>query len=69
MTYVLAGSGLEPWAAAERQLRILRLILGRGMSVHAAETVVDAAMFGIGCIEGTIRKQIEERKSKCESES
>ena len=39
--------------------RTQRLIIGRGMAVQAAETVVDAAMFGHGCIEGDVRKKQE----------
>jgi hypothetical protein len=34
----------------------------RGMTLRAAETVVDAAMFGIGCLEGTVRARIELEK-------
>lgn len=34
----------------------------REMTYQAAVTVVDAAMFGKGCIEGTVRKQIEEEQ-------
>lgn len=40
--------------------RVGQLIVVRGMSGRAARIVVDAAMFGIGCLEGTVRKQIEE---------
>jgi hypothetical protein len=49
---------------AERAERITRLIEDRQMTVRAAVTVVDAAMFGIGCTEGTVRKQIEAKKQK-----
>ena len=41
--------------------RVARLVLRpRSMTLLAAQTVVDAAMLGIGCVEGTVRKQIEE---------
>ena len=40
--------------------RVCRLVYDREMTYRAAVTVVDAAMFGKGCLEGTIRKQIEE---------
>lgn len=33
----------------ERARRIMHLIVERGMTLHAASIVVDAAMFGIGC--------------------
>lgn len=45
---------------SDRADRITRLIEDRGMTPKAAATVVDAAMFGIGCLEGTIRKKIQE---------
>ena len=47
-------------AMDERADRITRLIEDRGMTPKAAATVVDAAMFGIGCIEGQVRKKIQE---------
>ena len=31
----------------------------RGLSHHAAVIVVDAAMLGIGCLEGEVRKRIQ----------
>jgi hypothetical protein len=31
------------------------------MTVEAATIVVNAAMFGIGCIEGTVRAEIQAR--------
>lgn len=37
----------------------LRRLLDRGLSLRAAETVVDAAMFGIGCTEGVVREAIQ----------
>lgn len=44
--------------------RVARLVLRpRSMTLKAAQTVVDAAMFGKGCLEGTVRNQIEERKT------
>ena len=52
---------LESWALAERAKRITALVeKPRCMTVAAATTVVDAAMFGIGCIEGQVRKKIQE---------
>jgi hypothetical protein len=45
-----------------RSLRIMRLVEApRMMSIRAAVTVVDAAMFGIGCVEGTVRAEIQKR--------
>lgn len=51
----------------ERTARITRLVeKPRCMTPEAAAVVVDAAMFGIGCTEGTVRakiqKQMEETK-------
>jgi len=46
----------------ERADRITRLIEERLMTPEAAATVVDAAMFGIGCTEGTVRARIEQEK-------
>ena len=43
----------------ERLTRIHRLQSTRGMTFRAAATVVDAAMFGDGCVEGTVRAKIE----------
>jgi len=34
------------------------------MTPEAAAVVVDAAMFGIGCMEGTVRRQIELDKNQ-----
>ena len=49
----------------ERAARITRLIeKPRCMTPEAAATVVDAAMFGIGCIEGTVRDRIQADKEK-----
>jgi len=31
------------------------------MTPEAAARVVDAAMFGIGCVEGTIRQQVQKK--------
>ncbi len=45
----------------ERETRIWRLIYLRGMSPRAAATVVDAAMFGIGCIEGNVRREVQKK--------
>jgi len=41
--------------------RVARLVLRpRSMSMRAAQTVIDAAMFGRGCVEGTVRARIQE---------
>jgi hypothetical protein len=53
--YVLHG--------CERARRIMRLIVNRGMSLRAASVVVDAAMYEIGCTEGTVRAKIELEKA------
>jgi hypothetical protein len=53
-------------AQLERGLRIYSLVKDRGMTYRAAETVVDAAMFGIGCIEGDVREKIEREKVSAE---
>jgi hypothetical protein len=47
---------------AEWASRIGRLIVERGMTYRAARIVVDAAMYNIGCTEGTVRKRIEEEQ-------
>jgi hypothetical protein len=53
----------------ERSIRILRLVEApRLMTVRAAVTVVDAAMFGIGCTEGMMRKKIQREKDVADSE-
>ena len=42
--------------------RVIRLVNNpRCMTVEAATIVVNAAMFGIGCIEGTVRAEIQAR--------
>jgi hypothetical protein len=46
----------------ERARRIMRLIVNRDMSLRAASIVVDAAMYGVGCIEGEVRAEIERKK-------
>ena len=46
----------------QRLYRILRLMIRRRMTFEAARTVVDAAMYGIGCIEGKVRAKIEAEK-------
>ena len=48
----------------ERADRITRLIEERGMTPKAAATVIDAAMFGIGCLEGRVRAEQQERLDK-----
>ena len=50
------------WLMLQRISRIWKLMFYRGMAFEAARTVVDAAMFGIGCIEGQVRARIEEEK-------
>jgi hypothetical protein len=44
--------------------RIDRLMTVRGMTLRAARTVVDAAMFGVGCVEGEVRERIELEKMR-----
>ena len=40
--------------------RVQRLVLRpRSMTLRAAKTVVDAAMYGKGCLEGEVRARIE----------
>ncbi len=46
----------------ERFDRIRHLVEDHGMAFRAARTVVDAAMYGIGCTEGTVREKIEREK-------
>ena len=46
----------------ERAERIIRLQTSRGMTPRAATITVDAAMYGIGCVEGMIREKIEREK-------
>ena len=45
----------------ERAVRITRLIEQRYMTPEAAAIVIDAAMFGIGCIEGKVREEQQKR--------
>lgn len=48
--------------------RIMRLVdAPRLMSIRAATITVDAAMFGIGCIEGEVRARIEAQKKEPQS--
>ncbi len=42
--------------------RVLRLMFIRRMTARAARTVIDAAMYGIGCVEGEVRSRIEREK-------
>jgi hypothetical protein len=51
-------ANLHEWLARFQRL------LYRGLTVRAAETVIDAAMFGHGCTEGTVRQEIEDMKHK-----
>ena len=47
----------------EYSQRIMRLVdAPRLMSIRAATITVEAAMFGIGCIEGEVRARIEAQK-------
>ena len=46
----------------ERAERIIRLQTSRGMTPRAATITVDAAMYGIGCVEGEVRARIEKEK-------
>ena len=52
----------------EYRERVATLIAFRGMSDRAARIVVDAAMYGIGCIEGEVRARIETQKKEPLSE-
>ena len=52
----------------EYRERVANLIAFRGMSDRAARIVVDAAMYGIGCIEGEVRARIETQKKEPLSE-
>jgi hypothetical protein len=56
----MTGKFKEDRQVYEWSKRVLRLTNPpRSMSPKAAMLVVDAAMFGIGCIEGKVRKRIE----------
>jgi len=44
--------------------RVWRLMYFRGITLRAARIVVDAAMYGLHCTEGTIRAQVEANKKK-----
>ena len=47
----------------EYSQRIMRLVdAPRLMSIRAATITVEAAMFGIGCVEGDMRAKIEAQK-------
>jgi predicted NAD-dependent protein-ADP-ribosyltransferase YbiA (DUF1768 family) len=47
----------------EYSQRIMRLVdAPRLMSIRAATITVEAAMFGIGCVEGAMRAKIEAQK-------
>ena len=54
------GRFVEMWPCLEHAYRVKRLI-ERGLTVRAATIVVDAAMLGEGCIEGTVRAEIQAR--------
>lgn len=42
----------------EYHKRVQRLVNNRGMTLRAAETVVNAAMHAVGCTEGEVRERI-----------
>lgn len=45
--------------------RVAKLVLRpRSMTLRAAQTVVDAAMFGKGCLEGTMRAKIQAEQER-----
>ena len=47
--------------------RVARLVLRpRSMTLKAAQVVIDAAMFGIGCVEGAVREEQQQRINKGE---
>jgi hypothetical protein len=52
----------------EYSARVWWLTFLRGMTLRAAKIVVDAAMYGKGCIEGEVRAAIEAQKKKPTSE-
>ena len=52
----------------EYRKRVANLIAFRGMSDRAARIVVDAAMYGKGCVEGKVREDIERKKKEPLSE-
>ena len=45
----------------------LTALIERGMTRRAAETVVDAAMFGLGCTEGTMRVKIQAANDRAQN--
>ena len=47
--------------------RRLEKLLERGLSPREASIVLNAAMFGIGCIEGEVRARIEAQKKEPQS--
>lgn len=55
-TEALRRANIHEW------VRRYQALLFKGMSVRGAETVVDAAMFGVGCTEGEVRAKIEKAK-------
>lgn len=54
-----------PMSEPEREeywKRVARLVLRpRSMTLQAAQIVIDAAMFGIGCVEGRVREDQQRR--------
>ena len=60
-------SGFDLCAECETELewtaRVAALQVNRGMTARAATITVDAAMYGIGCVEGMIREKIEREKN------
>jgi hypothetical protein len=57
---------IRPKDTSSRGEYVARLtaLLNRGLTRRAAETVVDAAMFGLGCTEGTRREEIQKALDK-----
>ena len=39
-------------------------LMARGMTQRAATVVIDACMYGEGCLEGRVREQIEKEKEE-----
>ena len=59
------GGAMKLEDIPEYMLRVWKLMdPPRSMSHRAAKIVVEAAMFGIGCLEGEMRKKIEQEKTR-----
>ena len=61
---ILVNQSPKLRSAIEHHTRIYDLMLG-GMTRRAATIVIDAAMYGKGCIEGEVREKIERAKPPC----